>query len=56
MSTHPGYSSSTAPDRLHQHRSWSSLPTTIYTTNIAASSPPLPLMVFVNANKIFYFN
>jgi hypothetical protein len=38
------------------YRSWSSSPTTIYTTNIAASSPPLPLMVIVNANKIFYFN
>jgi hypothetical protein len=29
-STHPGSSSSTAPDRLHQHRPWSSSPTTIY--------------------------
>jgi hypothetical protein len=38
------------------HRPWSSSPTTIYTTNIAASSLPLPLMVIVNANKIFYFN
>jgi hypothetical protein len=38
------------------HRPWSSSPTTIYTTNIAASLPPLPLMVIVNANKIFYFN
>jgi hypothetical protein len=37
------------------HRPWSSSPTTIYTTNIAASSPPLPLMVIVNTNKQLYF-
>jgi hypothetical protein len=37
------------------YRPWSSLPITIYTINIAASSPPLPLMVIVNANKQLYF-
>jgi hypothetical protein len=42
-------------DRLHQHRSWSSSPTTIYIVNIATSSPPSPLMVIVNANKQLYF-
>jgi hypothetical protein len=40
---------------LRTHRPWSSSPTTIYTTNIAASSPPLPHMVIVNANKQVYF-
>jgi hypothetical protein len=38
------------------HRSWSSSPTTIYTPNIAASSPPSSLMVNVNANKNFFFS
>jgi hypothetical protein len=46
-----GYSSPTAPDRLHQHRSWSSSPTTIYITNIATLSPPSPLMVNVKRRQ-----
>jgi hypothetical protein len=46
-----GYSSSTMPNRLHQHRLWSSSPTTIYITNIATSSPPSPLMVNVKRRQ-----